>query len=58
MTATLTAATCPTCRARFADVDLFDAHRQRGACHDPAAAGLIRIDGIWTEWLLLIGADA
>lgn len=55
---TVDAVACSCCRHRFATVDLFDRHRRRGACHDPAASGLIRIDGVWTEVMVLIEAAA
>lgn len=46
---------CPHCHHTFTTGALHDRHRRDGACHDPAAAGLLRINGLWTELLLTEG---
>jgi len=44
-------ATCGACRATFADVELFDAHRlptrTRSRCRRPAELGMVARGGVW-----------
>lgn len=58
MSTLVDAVACSTCTHRFTTVDLFDQHRRRGHCTDPAAHGLVRIGGVWTEVMILIEAAA
>ncbi len=37
----------PDCHRTFDDAELFDAHRRRGRCTDPAELGLTGKGGIW-----------
>lgn len=41
-------ALCAACNQCFHSIELFDKHRFRGGCEDPASLGMIVEDNLWS----------
>lgn len=40
---------CTVCHNTFSGVTYFDDHRLNGECINPAALGLVKLDGLWAS---------